>query len=101
MGYSRLLQVTEWLQWVTAGCSRLPSDYRGLQHGYSRLPSDYSGLQQVTTGYRLVTVGYSRLQQVPSGYSGLQQVTAAYRVATVGYSRLQQVTEWLQWVRTV
>ena len=28
----------------------------------------------------------------------LSMVTAAYRVVTVGYSRLQQVTEWLQWV---
>ena len=41
-------------------------------------------------GYRVVTVGYSRL---PSGNSGLQQVTAGYRVVTVGYSRLQQVIE--------
>ena len=31
MGYSRLEQVTEWLQWVTAGYSRLPSGYGGLQ----------------------------------------------------------------------
>ena len=46
----------------------------------------------------MVTVGYSRLQQVTEGYSGLEQVTASYRVVTVGYSRLQQVTEWLQWV---
>ena len=45
-----LQQVTEWLQWVTAG--------------YSKLPSGYSGLQQVTAGYRVVTVGYSQLQQV-------------------------------------
>ena len=29
---------------------------------------------------------------------GLQRVTAGYGVVTVGYSRLQQVTEWLQWV---
>ena len=43
MGYSRLEQVTEWLQWVTAG--------------YSRLPSGYSGLLQVTAGNRVVTVG--------------------------------------------
>ena len=34
------------------------------------------------------------------GYSRLQQVTAGYRVVTVGYCKLQQVTEWLQWVRT-
>ncbi len=43
-----------WLQWVTAG--------------HSRLPSAYSGLQQVTGGYRagnqVITVGYSRLQLV-------------------------------------
>ena len=45
---------------------------------------DYSRLQQVTAGYRVVTVGYSRL---PSGYSVLQQVTAGYRVVTVSYSR--------------
>ena len=43
MGYSRLEQVTEWLQWVTAG--------------YSRLPSGYSGLLQGTAGNRVVTVG--------------------------------------------
>ena len=39
---------------------------------------------------------YSRLQRLPRGYSGLQLVTASYRVVTVGYSRLQQVIEWLQ-----
>ena len=38
-GYSRLQQVTQWLQWVTAG--------------YSSSPSGYSGLQQVTTVYRI------------------------------------------------
>ena len=81
VGCSRLQQVTEWLQSVRAG--------------YSRLPSGYSGLQQVTACHRVVTVGYSRLQQVSewlqwvtSGYSGLQQVTASYRVFTVVYSRL-------------
>ena len=101
MGYGRLQHVTEWLKWVTAG--------------YSTLPSGYSGLQQVTARYRVVTVDYSRLEQVtewlqwvtagysslPSGYSGLQPVTVGYRVVTVGYSRLQQVTEWLQWVTEV
>ena len=55
MGENRLQQVTEWLQWVTAG--------------YSRLLSGYCGLLQVTAGNRVVTVGYSWL---PSGYSGLQ-----------------------------
>ena len=48
MGYSRLRQVTEWLQCVTAG--------------YGRLPCSYRELLQVTTGYQVVTVGYSRLQ---------------------------------------
>ena len=43
-------------------------------------------------------VGYSRLQRLSSGYSGLQLVTVGYRVVTVGYSRLLQVTEWLEWV---
>ena len=43
----------------------------------------------------MVTVSYSRL---PSGYSGIQLVPADYRVVTLGYSSLQQVTEWLQWV---
>ena len=43
MGYSRLEKVTEWLQCVTAG--------------YSRLPGGYSGLLQVTAGNRVVTVG--------------------------------------------
>ena len=47
MGYSRLQQVTEWLQLVTAR--------------YNRLASGYSELQQVTAGYRVVTLGYSRL----------------------------------------
>ena len=32
--------------------------------GYSRLPSGYSGLQQLTAGYRVATVGYSSLQHV-------------------------------------
>ena len=79
--YSRLQQVTEWLL------------------------SGYCGLQQVTSGFRVVTVGYRRLQLVregysrlTSGYSGLQQVTAGYRVNTVRYSRLQKFTDWLQWV---
>ena len=31
VGYSRLKEVTEWLQWVTAGHSRLPIGYSGLQ----------------------------------------------------------------------
>ena len=31
VGYSRLEQVTEWLQWVTAGYSRLSRGYSGLQ----------------------------------------------------------------------
>ena len=57
VGYSRLLQVTEWLQWVTAGYNRLPSDYWGLQHGYSKLPSGYTGLQQDTDWLQWVTVG--------------------------------------------
>ena len=36
VGYSSLQKVTEWLQWVTVG--------------YSRLPTGYSGLQQVAEG---------------------------------------------------
>ena len=50
--------------------------------GYSRLPSGYSGLRQITA----VT-------------EWLQWVSAGNRLVTVGYSRLQQETEWLQWVR--
>ena len=50
------------------------------------LPSGYRGLHEVTAGYRVVTVGYSRLQQVTEC---LQWDTAGYRVVTVGYSRLQ------------
>ena len=50
VGYSRLQQVTECLQWGTVS--------------NSKLPNGYSGLQQVTAGYRLITVGYSWLQQV-------------------------------------
>ena len=46
VGYSWLQQVTEWLQWVTAGYRKLPS-----AAGYSRLPSGYNGLQQVTARY--------------------------------------------------
>ena len=65
-----LQQVTELLQWVTAG--------------YSMLPSGYGGLQQVRVGYRVATVGHSRLQQVTEW---LQWVTAGYRVVTVGYNR--------------
>ena len=53
MGYSRLQKVTEWLQWVKAG--------------YSRLPSGYGGSQQVTAGYRLVKVGYSNIETCNSG----------------------------------
>ena len=49
VSYRRLQQVTEWLQWVTAG--------------YCRLPSGYSEVQQVTEGYQVVAVGYRRLQQ--------------------------------------
>ena len=55
-------------------------------------------LQWVAAGYRVVTVGKSRFQQItewlqwvtagynrlPSGYSGLQQVTAGYLMDTVG-----------------
>ena len=50
MGYSRLQQITLWLQ--------------GVKASYNKLPSGYSGLLQVTVDYRVVTVGYSRLQQV-------------------------------------
>ena len=58
MGYSRLQQVTEWLQLVTAGSA----GYRLVTVGYSRL-------QQVTVWLLWVTAGYS---MSPSGYSGLQ-----------------------------
>ena len=61
VGYSRLQQNTEWLQWLT--------------EGYSSSPSGYSGLQQVTAGYRVGTVGYSWLQQVTEW---LHWVTAGY-----------------------
>ena len=55
VGHSRLQQVTEWVQWGTAG-------YRVVTVGYS-------GLQLVTEWLQWVTAGYSKL---PSGYSGLQ-----------------------------
>ena len=45
VGYSKLQQVTELLQWITAG--------------YSRLPSGYSGLPHVTEWLQWVTAGYS------------------------------------------
>ena len=77
-----------WLQWVTAGHSRLPSAYSGLQQvtaGYREgnqvITVGYSRLQLVTEWLQWVTAGYSRLS---SGYSGLQQVTAGYRVVRVG-----------------
>ena len=79
MCYSRLQQVTEWLQWVTAD--------------NSRLPSGYSGLQQITASYRVVTVGYSRLQQITEW---LQWVTAGYSRLPSGYSGLQHCYSGLQ-----
>ena len=53
------------------------------------LPSGYSGLNQVTARYRVITVGYIRLQQVTEWLQWVQQVTASNRVFTVGYSRLK------------
>ena len=38
VGYSRLQQVTEWLQWFTAGYRRLTSGYSGLQQVTEWLP---------------------------------------------------------------
>ena len=98
-----------------------------VTEGHSRLQQVTE--QQVTAGYRVVTVGYRKLHHVtellqwvaagystlpklllwvtagystlPSGYCGLQQVTVGYRVGTVCYNRIPQVTEWLQWVRAV
>ena len=55
------------------------------------VPRGCSGLQQVTEGYRVVTVSYSSLQQFTEW---VLWVTADYSVVTMGYSRLQQVTEW-------
>ena len=55
MGYSKVLQVTELLQWVTAG-------YRVVTVHYSRS-------QQVTEMLQWAKAGFSWL---PSGYSGLQ-----------------------------
>ena len=51
--YSRLQQVTEWLQWVTAGYRVVSVCYSGFQQvttSYSRFLSGDSGLQQVTAG---------------------------------------------------
>ena len=42
--------------------------------GYCRLPCCYSVLQQVMAGYRVITVGYSRLPMVEVGYSRLPKV---------------------------
>ena len=61
MGYIRLQQVTEWLQWVTAG--------------YGKLPSKYCWLQQVPACYQVVTVCYIRLEQ---NTEWLQWITAGY-----------------------
>ena len=55
VSYSRVQQVTDWLQWITAGYSRLPSGYRGLQQVAVGYRVVYSGLQEVTAGYRVVT----------------------------------------------
>ena len=57
VGYSRLQQLTEWLEWVTAG-------YRVVTVGYSRLQSGYSRLRQVTEWLQGVKASYNRL---PSG----------------------------------
>ena len=65
VGYRRLQQVTDWLQWVTAGYSMLPSGYSGLQ----QVTVGNRRLQQVTEWLQWVTSGYSRLL---SGYRGLQ-----------------------------
>ena len=46
----------------------------------------YSRLQQVTEWLLWVTAGYSKL---PTGYRGLKQVTTGYRVVTVSCSSLQ------------
>ena len=62
VGCSRLQQVTEWLQWVTAG--------------YGRLPSSYSGLKLVRASYRVVTMGSAGYSKLSNGYSVLQQVAA-------------------------
>ena len=78
MGYSRLQQVSEWLQWVTAG-------YRVVTVVYSRLQQVTEWLQLVAAGYRVVTVGY----RLPTGF---QHVTASYRRLLSGDSGLQQVT---------
>ena len=52
-------------------------------------------LQWVRAVYRVVAVGCHWASfAVISGHS------ACYRVVTVGYSWLQQVTKWLQWVTT-
>ena len=75
VGYCKLQQVTEWLQWVRTG--------------YSKVPSGYSGVENVTACYRVVTLGYSRLQQASEL---LQWVTAGYSRLPSGYSGLQQVT---------
>ena len=60
IGYCRLQQVTEWLQWVTAG-------YRVFTEGYSRLQQVTEWLQKVTAGYRVVTLDYNRLPGYPGG----------------------------------
>ena len=80
VGYSRLQQVTELLQWVTAGYRRLPSTlqqvtewFQWVTAGYSRLPSGYSGFQPVTEWLQWVTEVNSRL---PSGYNTKPQMMA-------------------------
>ena len=79
MGYSRLQQVTEWLQWVTAGYSKVTEL---VTVGYSRS-------QQVAELLQWVTV---RLQQFTEL---LQWDTAVYSKLPSGYSGLQKVAEWL------
>ena len=60
-----------WLQWVTEGYRRLPSGYSGLPK-VRVVTEGYSKLQQVTEWLHCITAGFSQLR---GGYSGLQEVT--------------------------
>ena len=55
VGYSRLQQVSECLQWVTA----VTAGHREVAVGYSRLPSGYCGLPHGSEWLQWVTAGYS------------------------------------------
>ena len=60
--------------------------------GYSRLQQVTEWLMWITVGDSILPSGYSVLQQVTAVTEWLQWVTAGYSELQSGYSGLQQVT---------